>query len=66
MEKGNASGRTLIHGDYRIENFLVGPPGTDDELVVLDWQVVSVGNGRRDLAYFIGQNIEEASRGEQE
>jgi len=66
MEKGSASGRTLVHGDYRIENFLFGPPGTDDELVVLDWQVVSFGNGLRDLAYFIGQNLEEASRREQE
>ena len=66
LEKGHASGRTLVHGDYRIENFLFGPLGTDDELVVLDWQVVSFGNGPRDLAYFIGQNIEEASRREQE
>ena len=66
LEKGSVSGRTLVHGDYRIENFLFGPPGTDDELVVLDWQVVSFGNGLRDLAYFIGQNLEEASRREQE
>lgn len=66
LEKGNASGRTLVHGDYRIENFLFGPAGSDDELVVLDWQVVSFGNGPRDLAYFIGQNLEEATRREQE
>jgi len=66
LEKGSASGRTLVHGDYRIENFLFGPPGTADELVVLDWQVVSFGNGLRDLAYFIGQNLEEGARREQE
>ena len=45
-----------MHGDYRLENFLFGPEGSD-ELCVLDWQIVSVGSGARDLAYFVSQNL---------
>ncbi len=51
------SAKTLVHGDYRLENFLFGEPGSDDELVVLDWQIVGHGSGLRDLAYFLGQNL---------
>ena len=61
-ERGAASGATLIHGDFRIENFLFGEPGADDELVLLDWQLAGYGSGPRDLAYFIAQGFEPEKR----
>ncbi len=61
-ERGAASGATLIHGDFRIENFLFGEPGADNELVILDWQLASYGSGPRDLAYFIAQGFDPERR----
>jgi hypothetical protein len=57
LVKGVASGSTLLHGDFRLENFMFGAPGADDELVVLDWQLAGRGSGPRDLAYFVSQNL---------
>lgn len=62
FERGTASGATLIHGDFRIENFLFGERGTRDEIVILDWQLAGYGSGLRDLGYFIGQGFEPAKR----
>ncbi len=47
---------TLVHGDYRLENFMFGPEGSG-EIHVLDWQLLSIGSGARDLAYFTSQNL---------
>ena len=57
LVKGAASGSTLLHGDFRLENFMFGEVGADDELVVLDWQLAGRGSGPRDLAYFVAQNL---------
>ncbi|HJP40647.1 MAG TPA: phosphotransferase [Dehalococcoidia bacterium] len=51
------NGSTVVHGDYRLENFMFGDLGTDDELVTIDWQLVSTGSGLQDLAYFISQSL---------
>lgn len=55
--RGSESAKTLVHGDYRIENFLFGEPGTAEEFVVLDWQIVGHGSGPRDLGYLLGQSL---------
>ena len=60
------SGTTLVHGDYRLENMLFGAPGSADELVVIDWQLVGVASGLYDLSYFMGQNLLTAMRREHE
>jgi aminoglycoside/choline kinase family phosphotransferase len=44
---------TLIHNDYRVDNLL----WDGDEIVVLDFQMSSVGSGLLDFAYFVGQSI---------
>lgn len=62
--RGATSASTLIHGDYRLENFLFGEPGSPDEVVVLDWQLTGVGSGGRDLAYFISQSLDVPARRE--
>ncbi len=61
-ERGAASAATLIHGDFRIENFLFGERGAEDEIVILDWQLAGYGSGPRDLAYFIGQGFDPKQR----
>lgn len=49
--------RTLSHGDFRVENFLFGEAGTANELVILDWQLLSSSSGLYDVAYFISQSL---------
>ncbi len=66
FEMGSDSATTLVHGDYRIENFLFGEPGSADELVILDWQLVGAGSGLRDLGYFLSQNLTPEARREDE
>ncbi len=55
--RGAASASTLVHGDFRIENFLFGAPGSADEVVFLDWQLAGRGSGLRDMAYFLSQGF---------
>jgi hypothetical protein len=55
--------RTLVHGDYRLENFMFDDPG---KLVVLDWQIAHSGGGGQDLAYFVAQNLTVEARRELE
>lgn len=47
--------RTLIHGDYRMDNLLFGPePGS---LAAIDWQLSCKGQGIFDMAYFMSQSM---------
>jgi hypothetical protein len=46
--------RTVIHGDFRLDNLLFSPSG---EVTVVDWQTVGTGSPMADLAYFIGTSI---------
>ncbi len=50
-------GWCVTHGDYRLDNMLfVGRSGGSD-LVVVDWQTVTVGIGPSDIAYFCGAGL---------
>lgn len=53
--QGAAGPRTLLHGDLRLDNLLIGD-GPDD-LWVVDWQTLVLGNGVADVSYFIGGNL---------
>lgn len=44
--------RTIIHGDYRLDNLFFGTPEGGDPLAVIDWQISSRGRGVFDVAYF--------------
>lgn len=44
----------LVHGDYRLDNMLLGEPGTARALTVVDWQTVTWAPAFVDLAYFLG------------
>ncbi len=53
---GARSPWTLAHQDFRVENLLFGPAGSD-EVVVLDWQGIGRGPGVYDLAYLLGGSM---------
>jgi len=44
----SATRRTLVHGDYRIGNVIVGPEGVR---AVLDWELAHVGDPHEDLGW---------------
>ncbi|NOD75425.1 MULTISPECIES: phosphotransferase [unclassified Ruegeria] len=46
--------RTLVHGDYRIDNLMFAPDGTDC-IGVLDWELSTIGHPYADLAAVIMQ-----------
>jgi hypothetical protein len=56
--------KTVVHGDYRLDNLLLGP-GTDD-VAVVDWQTIALGTAGSDVAYFIGAGLLEDVRREHE
>jgi hypothetical protein len=49
--------RTICHTDFRSENMFFGEPGTDEEVVVLDWQLTTRSGGLYDVAYLLAQSL---------
>jgi hypothetical protein len=48
---------TLMHADWRLDNFFFGAPGGDFDFAVIDWQVTNRGWSAYDLACFLGANL---------
>ena len=46
--------RTLVHGDFRLENVFFGASLGELGFAVIDWQDVSRGEGVSDVAWYIG------------
>ena len=46
--------RTLVHGDFRLENVFFGTSLGEPGFAVIDWQDISRGEGVWDVAWFIG------------
>jgi len=53
---------TVVHMDYRPDNFLFGRDPGAPPIVVVDWQTVSAGPAMNDLAYMIGGAFEPQRR----
>jgi thiamine kinase-like enzyme len=51
--------RTLLHGDYRLDNLFFDTPGEDapDGVTVIDFQGIRAGNPMVDVAYFLRPNV---------
>ncbi|HQV02834.1 MULTISPECIES: phosphotransferase [unclassified Novosphingobium] len=49
--------RSIIHGDFRLDNMLFDIKGGAEEIAVLDWQTVAAGNPLLDIGYFLGTGI---------
>ena len=47
--------RTLVHGDFRLDNLLFAPDG---RAAALDWQLAAWGRGIYDLALFLAGSVE--------
>jgi aminoglycoside phosphotransferase (APT) family kinase protein len=52
--------RTIVHGDFRIDNLLFHPE--TGAVTVIDWQTVGTGTGASDIAYLIGTSIADPAR----
>ena len=53
--------RTIIHGDYRLDNiFFDHPDGAP--VAAIDWQISSRGRGMFDVAYFISSSLDPEPR----
>jgi hypothetical protein len=57
---------TVIHLDYRPDNFMFGVTPDAPPLVVVDWQTVNEGAAMWDLAYMIGGSFQPAERADVE
>ncbi len=55
---GRDSGpKSIVHGDFRLDNLLFDIKGGAEPIAVLDWQTVAVGNPLTDIGYFMGTGI---------
>lgn len=54
--------RTIIHGDFRLDNLFFGSPSDGDPLAVIDWQIASRGRGAFDVAYFMSGSLAPEAR----
>jgi Phosphotransferase enzyme family len=52
-----APARTVVHGDFRLDNLLFDAKGGALKLATLDWQTVGRGCGTLDAAYFLGAGL---------
>lgn len=52
--------QAAVHGDYRLDNLLFATG--DATVTAVDWQTVDYLNPGRDVAYFLGNSLETATR----
>lgn len=62
----NDSPRTVVHGDYRMDNLFFLPDGDQIEVACCDWQAPVRGKGIQDVAYFLTGSVETDVRREHE
>lgn len=65
QEHLNTAPRTLLHGDFRLENLFFGS-GEQAPLIVFDWQGPLLGRGIDEVAFFLAQNTQTEVRREHE
>ncbi|MBT3624187.1 MAG: phosphotransferase [Gammaproteobacteria bacterium] len=58
--------KTLIHGDFRMDNMLFGQAPAHDPLLVVDFQGPLKGNGIHDVAYLLSHSAKTEVRQEYE
>jgi hypothetical protein len=60
LDRLAASPVTITHGDYRLDNLFFATPEGDP--AVVDWQIIALGNGLFDVAYFMAGAVSPADR----
>ncbi|MCL5058747.1 MAG: ecdysteroid 22-kinase family protein [Actinobacteria bacterium] len=58
--------QTVIHGDFRFDNFLIKKIEGGVDVAIVDWQIMQLGHGACDVAYFIGSSLTGTVRKEHE
>ena len=58
--------RTIIHGDYRLDNCFLGKSTDSRSLVVFDWEFCTRGRGTYDVATFISEAFSPQERRNEE
>lgn len=53
---------TLVHGDFRADNFMFATDPSASPMVTVDWQTLGLGLGVTDIAYLIGGSLEPQRR----
>lgn len=48
--------RTLVHGDYRLDNLMFASAYGGAPVSAVDWQTIGIGAGARDLGYLLGNS----------
>lgn len=54
--------RTLIHNDLHLDNIFFDTPNRARLVKVIDWQFLAIGQGMKDVAFFLGGNLPSADR----
>ncbi|WP_298465367.1 aminoglycoside phosphotransferase family protein [uncultured Erythrobacter sp.] len=49
--------KSLVHGDFRLDNMLFDICGGKEPLAIVDWQTLRPGDGAEDIGYFMGAGI---------
>lgn len=60
--RGRDAPTTLVHGDFRPDNFMFGVTADAPPLAVVDWQTLSLGHGVTDIAYLLGGALDPERR----
>jgi hypothetical protein len=58
--------RTLLHGDVRLDNLFFGVDDHPLSLAFIDWQMVQLGPGVLDVAYFLALSLDADDRRDSE
>jgi hypothetical protein len=58
----HSSPRTLIHGDFRLDNVLFDVYGGRRPLATLDWQTLTIAPALTDVAYFLSAGLDPDER----
>lgn len=58
--------RTLVHGDYRLDNLMFESSASGIRVAAVDWQTLSVACGGQDLAYLLGNSSSPEQRRDHE
>jgi hypothetical protein len=53
---------SLVHSDYRLDNLLFFPPGSEDTVAAVDWQALTIGLPLRDLAFLLATGLDVEDR----
>ncbi len=64
IDQHSTGPQTLIHGDFRADNFAFTADSENEGFILFDWQVVRRARGARDLAYFLASSLSTERRRE--